>query len=80
MVGYLLVGVLILAGFSFNFVEQNMDTLLIILLILLLFGSSGWYGYRRWPEYGPGIGIVGLVLVVVLIVVLAGGIGSHWRW
>lgn len=78
MIGYLLVGVLILAGVSINFMEQNMNLLLIILLILILFGGGGWYGYHRWPAAGPGIGIVGFVLIVVLIFVLVGGIGSRW--
>jgi competence protein ComGC len=47
---------------------------LIVLVIILLFG--GGYGYRSgWhssPYYGPGFGIVGLLIVVLLVLLLMG--------
>ena len=51
-----------------------MSTLLIILIVLLLLGGGGgWYGYNRWG-YGPGLGIFGLVLIIILLVYLFGGL------
>ena len=60
-----------------------MELLLIILVILLLCGGLGGWGYRAgWyggnPGYGLG-GIVVLVLVVFLIIYLLGGVhGIHF--
>jgi hypothetical protein len=48
--------------------------ILIVLLIVVLFG--GGYGYRSgWnthPYYGPGFGLVGIIIVVLLILLLTG--------
>jgi hypothetical protein len=49
--------------------------ILIILLIVLLFG--GGYGYRsgiynRAPYYGPGIGIIGIIVLVLIVLALTG--------
>ncbi len=50
--------------------------LIIVLLILLLGGGGGYYGYRTYG--GPGLGgALGLVLVVLLVVWLAGGLVVH---
>jgi hypothetical protein len=51
-----------------------MSLLLILLIVLLIVGGGGgWYGYNRWG-YGPGFGIFGLVLIIILIVYLLGGV------
>jgi hypothetical protein len=51
---------------------------LLVLIILLAFGGFGGYRYgwgpASWPYYGPGIGIVGFVLVVLLVLLLMGRI------
>jgi hypothetical protein len=53
--------------------ELRMTTILIIvLLIVLLGGGGGYYGYRNYGGAGLG-GALGLVLVVLLVVWLAGG-------
>ena len=50
--------------------------LLIVLLIIVLGGGGGYYGYRTYG--GPGLGgALGLVLVVLLVVWLAGGLTVH---
>jgi hypothetical protein len=54
--------------------ELCMTTILIIvLLIVLLGGGGGYYGYRSYGGAGLG-GALGLVLVVLLVVWLAGGL------
>jgi hypothetical protein len=54
--------------------ELRMTTILIIvLLIVLLGGGGGYYGYRTYGGAGLG-GVLGLVLVVLLVVWLAGGL------
>lgn len=49
-----------------------MYVVLLVLLILLLLGGGGW-GYSRGWDYGPHLGGLGFVLVVVLIVLLLTG-------
>jgi hypothetical protein len=51
--------------------------ILIILLVVVLFGGgygfrTGWYGS---PNYGYGIGIVGVLLIVLLVLLLTGRLG-----
>jgi hypothetical protein len=46
-----------------------MDILLIIIIVLLV-GGSGW-GYTRWG-YNGGFGIAGLLLVVLILYLLLG--------
>lgn len=48
-------------------------TILIILLILVLVGAVPSWPYSRGWGYGPS-GIVGLILVILLILFLAGRI------
>jgi len=49
-------------------------TLLLIILVIIFLGGSGW-GYSRYPGSGPylggGLGIV--VLVIVLWLIFSGG-------
>jgi hypothetical protein len=48
-----------------------MDILLVIILLLALFG--GGFGYRRGYIIGsPGIGIVGLLVIILIVVLLFG--------
>ena len=54
-----------------------LSIILIVVLLLVLFG--GFWGYRGGyygssPYYGPGIGIFGLVIFVLLILLLMGRI------
>ena len=54
---------------------STLAIILIVVLILIVFG--GWAGrgsYGSNAYYGPGIGIVGLLIVVVLILVLTGNL------
>jgi len=51
-----------------------MNTVVLIILVLLLFGGIGaapTWGYSRGYGWGPS-GIIGLILVVVLILALLG--------
>jgi hypothetical protein len=48
-----------------------LSTLLLIVLVLLLVGAMPRWGYSRGWGYGPS-GILGVVLVVVLVLALAG--------
>jgi hypothetical protein len=57
-----------------------MTLLIVLLLVIFLFGG-GWYGYYRgWDGTWPGSAIVGLVILILVIVLLFGNIGPHWRW
>jgi hypothetical protein len=51
---------------------------LLVLLIVVLAGGFGGYRYgwgpASWPYYGPSIGVVSLILVVLLILLLLGHI------
>jgi uncharacterized protein DUF3309 len=47
--------------------------LLIIVLVLVFGGGGGYYGYSRYGGRGAG-GILGLVVVILRVVWLAGGI------
>jgi Protein of unknown function (DUF3309) len=54
---------------------STLAIVLIVVLILVLAG--GWGGrasYGASPYYGPGIGLVGLVIVILLVLVLLGAI------
>ncbi len=46
-----------------------MGLLLIIVLVILLFGSTPRWGYSRNWGYGPS-GVLGLLLVVLLVLLL----------
>jgi len=48
-----------------------LSALLLIVLVLLLVGAMPRWGYSRGWGYGPS-GILGVVLVVVLVLALAG--------
>ena len=48
-----------------------LSTLLLIVLVLLLVGAIPRWGYSRGWGYGPS-GILGVVLIVVLVLALAG--------
>jgi hypothetical protein len=52
--------------------EGNMlSTLLLVVLVLLLLGAIPSWPYSRGWGYGPS-GILGVVLIVVLVLALAG--------
>jgi hypothetical protein len=54
---------------------STLAIILIVVLILIVFG--GWAGrgsYGSNAYYGPGIGLVGLIIVIVLILVLTGNL------
>ena len=45
----------------------------IVLLVVLLFGGYGYRsGWHTSPYYGPGFGIVGILVVVLLVLLLMG--------
>ena len=46
-----------------------MGLIILIILLLLLFGTIPRWGYSRGWEYGPS-GILGLILIVILVLVL----------
>jgi len=50
-----------------------LSTILIVLLILILIGALPRWGYSTNWGYGPG-GLVGVILVIVLVLALAGRI------
>ena len=50
-----------------------LGTILLIILILLLLGAIPSWPYSRGWGYGPS-GIVGVLVVVILVLVLAGRI------
>ena len=50
---------------------MTLTTILIIVLIVLLFGSFPSWNYNRGWGYGPA-GIVGVLLLVVLVLFLTG--------
>jgi hypothetical protein len=35
-------------NFSPGILEKDMDLILIVLVLFLLFGGGGYWGYRRW--------------------------------
>jgi hypothetical protein len=49
---------------------------LILIIVLLVVVLGGGYGYRTYgavyPYYGPGMGIIGVVLVVLIVLLLMG--------
>ena len=54
---------------------STLGIILIVLLVLLLFG--GWAGrgsYGSNAYYGPGLGLLGLLIVIALILVLTGNL------
>lgn len=50
-----------------------LSTILIVLLILILIGALPRWGYSNNWGYGPG-GLVGVILVIVIVLALAGRI------
>ena len=50
-----------------------LGTVLVILLILVLLGAIPRWGHSRNWGYGPS-GLVGLILIIVLVLALAGRI------
>jgi len=55
-----------------------MGLLLLILLVLLLFGSTPRWGYSRDWGYGPS-GLMGLLLLVLLVLVFV-DVVPWWGW
>lgn len=53
-----------------------MTLILVIILIVILFGGVGlgWRGGHIGN--GPGIGIVGILLIILLVVFLTGNLGN----
>jgi hypothetical protein len=35
-------------NFPLGVLEEDMDLILIVLVLFLLFGGGGYWGYRRW--------------------------------
>jgi hypothetical protein len=50
---------------------MSVGTILLIILILVLVGALPTWGYSRGWGYGPS-GILGVLLVVLLVLLLAG--------
>lgn len=44
-----------------------MSLIIIIVVLLLVFGGGGFYGYRGGTFAGPGPGIIGTIVLIVLI-------------
>ena len=54
---------------------STLAIVLIVLLVLLLAGGFWGHGsYGASPYYAPGIGLVGLLIVVFLVLVLLGAV------
>ena len=54
-----------------------MGLILLIVVLILLFGSAPtWQHSRNWG-YGPSGGL-GLVLIILLVLLLTGTGGLHW--
>lgn len=51
-----------------------MNLILIIIVCLLLFGGGGYYvhGAGYGPYAGPGIGIFGLIVIVLIVIFFTG--------
>jgi hypothetical protein len=45
--------------------------IVLVLLVLMLFGSAPWYPYSRTWGYSP-MSVVGLLLVLILVLWIAG--------
>jgi VIT1/CCC1 family predicted Fe2+/Mn2+ transporter len=54
-----------------------MTVIVVVILVLLLLGSFPAYPYNREWGYGPS-GVIGLILLILLVVYLAGGL-HHLR-
>ena len=54
---------------------NTLTLIIIVLLVVLIFGGvAGRGNYGSSPYYGPGLGLVGLMLVILLVLVLVGAI------
>lgn len=52
-----------------------MSLIVILIVLLLLFGCGGFYGYRSGAPWGaPGIGLFGIILIILLVMFLSGRI------
>jgi hypothetical protein len=51
---------------------------ILILLIVLLFGTGPWYPYSRSWGYQP-MGVVGILLILLLVLLIAGALPPP-RW
>ena len=53
-----------------------MSVILIVVILLLIFGGipGGYYAHRTYGGAGLG-GVLGLVLIILVVLWLAGGIG-----
>lgn len=52
-----------------------MTLILVIILIVLLFGGGGYYGYSRGTWGGPGISVVGVLLIIIVFYLLFPHVG-----
>jgi hypothetical protein len=50
------------------------EMLLLIICLLLIFGGGGGYAYNTWPQYGGGIGLGTVLIIVVLFLLLRGSL------
>jgi hypothetical protein len=48
--------------------------LIVVLLVVLFGGYAGRGSYGSSPYYGPGLGLVGLIIVIFLILLLVGAV------
>jgi hypothetical protein len=50
--------------------------LLVLIVVLLVVVLGGGYGYRSYgtayPYYGPGIGLIGIILIVLIVLMFTG--------
>ena len=54
---------------------STLTIIIVVLLVLLIFGGlAGRGSYGSSAYYGPGLGLVGLVLVILLVLILVGAI------
>jgi len=53
----------------------SIGLILLIIVLLFVFGGGGYYGYSRYPDCGPGLGIGGLLLLILVVwLILRSGI------
>jgi len=60
-----------------------MLTIVLIVVVVLLLGGGGYWYSNRGPDapgwHGPGFGLLGLVIVILLVLFLTGNLG-HGRF
>jgi hypothetical protein len=55
-----------------------MSTILIIVVLIILFGGGGYYAHGRYGGTGLG-GVLGVVVLILVVLWLAGGLGTTGR-